>query len=85
MSPVAVNLRAGVVMFFNGSLVHGSYPNRSATRYRRALICHYVPAGAVELATWYTTRLRFDGTTREAFVEATGGGPCGTLQPIAAH
>jgi phytanoyl-CoA hydroxylase len=79
-SPVPVNLRAGDVMFFNGSVVHGSYPNTSRTRFRRSLICHYVPEGAAELAKWYTTRLKFDGSTRAPFVEASGGGPCGTLQ-----
>lgn len=86
MSPVPVNLRAGDVLFFNGSLVHGSFPNTSAKRFRRSLICHYVPESAVELAHWYTTRLRFDGSTRHSFTVASGGGPCGSLQSApAAH
>lgn len=80
MSAVPVNLRAGDVLFFNGSLVHGSYPNTSSSRFRRSLICHYVPESALELAHWYTTRLRFDGSIRQAYIEANGGGPCGTLQ-----
>ena len=79
LSPVPVNLKAGDVLFFNGSVVHGSYPNTSRSRFRRSLICHYVPEGARELARWYTTRLMFNGSTRAAYDEAVGGGPCGTV------
>lgn len=33
---------AGDVVFFHGKTVHGSYANRSADRWRRSFICHYV-------------------------------------------
>jgi ectoine hydroxylase-related dioxygenase (phytanoyl-CoA dioxygenase family) len=36
----------GDVVFFHGKTVHGSYPNRSADRWRRSFICHYVGAHA---------------------------------------
>jgi phytanoyl-CoA hydroxylase len=75
------DLRAGDVLFFNGSLIHGSYPNRSPERFRRALICHYVPESSVEVAHWYRPLLRFDGTVVEK-QNATGGGPCGTVQEM---
>jgi len=76
--PVQLDLRAGDVLFFNGSVIHGSYGNTSQDRFRRAFICHYVPASSSETAHWYRPLLRFDGT--ETFVpEATGGGPCGTV------
>jgi ectoine hydroxylase-related dioxygenase (phytanoyl-CoA dioxygenase family) len=42
--PVA--MVAGDVLFFNGSLVHGSQPNRTADRFRRSFICHYIPRSA---------------------------------------
>src|SRR5690606_26559333 len=41
MEEVPVPLAPGDVLFFNGSVIHGSYPNRSATRFRRSFICHY--------------------------------------------
>lgn len=78
-------LNAGDVLFFNGSLIHGSTPNSSDVRFRRSLICHYVPEGSVEVGHWYRDRmLRFDGTTVD-IPEAAGGGPCGTAQPSGPH
>jgi phytanoyl-CoA hydroxylase len=74
----SVPLRSGDVLFFNGSVIHGSGPNRSATRFRRAFICHYVPLGTIELSRWYSTPYRFSGELVSIPV-ATGGGPCGTI------
>jgi phytanoyl-CoA hydroxylase len=72
---VSVLMEPGDVLFFNGSLVHGSKPNRS-DRFRRALIGHYTEGRAREVARWYHPVLRMDGT--EVEVEAgNGGGPCG--------
>jgi phytanoyl-CoA hydroxylase len=76
-----VRLKAGDVMFFNGSVVHGSYPNTSKTRFRRSLICHYVPASTRELSPGYVDPTLFDGTLIKIDA-AEGGGPCGT--PFAA-
>ncbi|HYO11444.1 MAG TPA: phytanoyl-CoA dioxygenase family protein [Tepidisphaeraceae bacterium] len=81
-SPVPVDLRAGDVLFFNGNVIHGSYPNTSRDRFRRSLICHYVPASTVELAHWYERPMSFDGAVHKIAV-ATGGGPCGSLQEAA--
>ncbi len=75
-----VIMKAGDVLFFNGSLIHGSYPNDSADRFRRSLICHYVPAACAEVARHYRPLLDFQG--REVHrEEAQGGGPCGA--PVA--
>lgn len=73
-----LTLKAGDVLFFNGSLVHGSYPNRSADRFRRALICHYIPASCREAAGFYHPLLRFDGRAVDHIGTSAGGGPCGT-------
>ncbi|HMK85952.1 MAG TPA: phytanoyl-CoA dioxygenase family protein [Steroidobacteraceae bacterium] len=73
----ALTLEAGDVLFFNGSVIHGSGPNLSATRFRRAFICHYVPLGTTELSDWYSTPVRFNGELR-SIPAATGGGPCGS-------
>lgn len=77
MQEVPVYLRAGDMLFFNGSVIHGSYPNASRERFRRAFICHYVPISSQETSHWYRPMLTFDGEIVE-IPEATGGGPCGT-------
>jgi phytanoyl-CoA hydroxylase len=75
----AVPLKAGDVLFFNGNVIHGSYPNRSKLRFRRAFIFHYVPRGTVELSHWYSTPFRFNGELL-SIPAASGGGPCGTAE-----
>lgn len=74
----AVTLKAGDVLFFNGSVIHGSYPNISKDRFRRSLIAHYIPKASVEVSHFYDT-LSFGGE-KISIAEATGGGPCGTPQ-----
>ena len=65
----------GDVLFFNGSLVHGSKPNRSS-RFRRSLVGHYVEGDARECALWYAPALRLDGSLVE-LERGPDGGPCG--------
>jgi ectoine hydroxylase-related dioxygenase (phytanoyl-CoA dioxygenase family) len=72
----AIRMAAGDVLFFNGSLVHGSYPNTSADRFRRALIGHYIEGAADQVAQFYHPALRMDGTPLE-LAESQGGGACG--------
>jgi phytanoyl-CoA hydroxylase len=73
---VPVLMRAGDVLFFNGSVIHGSFPNRSADRFRRALIGHYVVGEAERVSQYYHPVLRMDGT--EAPVGLShGGSECG--------
>ncbi len=72
-------MRAGDVLFFNGSLIHGSYPNRSTDRFRRSFICHYAPRSCEERAGWYRL-FDFDGNPVNRG-EAEGGGPCGDALP----
>jgi hypothetical protein len=74
-----MDMKAGDTLFFNGSVIHGSYPNTSQNRFRRAFICHYVPASSLETSHWYRPMFRFNG--EEVLIpEATGGGPCGVMQ-----
>lgn len=74
VSPVV--MAAGDVLFFNGTLIHGSLPNRSAHRFRRALIGHYITGEADTVSEFYHPVLRMDGT--EVAVGASGsGGACG--------
>jgi phytanoyl-CoA hydroxylase len=79
MSPVPADMKAGDVLFFGGSVIHGSYPNTSGDRFRRAFICHYAPASCTQVGKHYFPLYDFDGQIVER-QEATGGGPCGQLQ-----
>lgn len=76
MQPEPIIMKAGDVLFFNGQLIHGSFPNRSQNRFRRALIGHYIVAEAQEVAKYYHPVLRFDGSTVELEVSEQGG-QCG--------
>jgi phytanoyl-CoA hydroxylase len=78
----AINLKAGDMLFFNGSLIHGSYPNNSQDRFRRAFICHYLPRDSEEASHWYRPLYDFDGIEITTIADATGGGPCGTAQAV---
>jgi ectoine hydroxylase-related dioxygenase (phytanoyl-CoA dioxygenase family) len=57
-----VIMHAGDVLFFNGQLVHGSFPNSSTDRFRRSLIGHYIQGDAQEVGRWYHPALRMDGS-----------------------
>ncbi len=74
VKPVIMN--AGDVLFFNGQLVHGSLPNISSNRFRRALIGHYIVGDAQSVAPYYHPVLRMDGEEIQ-LEQSPGGGPCG--------
>jgi hypothetical protein len=71
-----VRMSPGDVLFFHGSLVHGSMPNTTNDRFRRALIGHYIQADAQQVAEYYHPALRMDGTPLQLGV-SEGGGACG--------
>jgi ectoine hydroxylase-related dioxygenase (phytanoyl-CoA dioxygenase family) len=76
MRVAPVIMKAGDVLFFNGSVIHGSYPNVSRDRFRRALIGHYAVGEATKIGGFYHPVLRMDGSV--ATLEADdSGGPCG--------
>lgn len=71
-----VVMQTGDVLFFNGTLVHGSYPNTTKDRFRRSLIGHYISGEAEQVSKFMKPILRMDGT--EVDLEASlPGGPCG--------
>jgi ectoine hydroxylase-related dioxygenase (phytanoyl-CoA dioxygenase family) len=80
LEPQMMELKAGDVLFFNGSVIHGSTPNTSADRFRRSLIFHYVPASTVEMSHYYEA-ISFDGAKQDIAVNMDGG-PCGTAQEL---
>jgi hypothetical protein len=76
LEAVPVRMEPGDVIFFNGSLIHGSPPNASADRFRRAITGHYISADARQVAKYYQPALSMDG--RELWMDISeGGGPCG--------
>lgn len=76
--PIPALMKAGDVLFFHGNLIHGSGPNTSQNRFRRALIGHYITADAKEAAHFYHPLLRFDGTEAD-LEDAAQGGYCGMV------
>ena len=76
MKAVPVVMDAGDTLFFNGSVVHGSGRNKTADRWRRSFISHYMPATSTHVSEHYFPIYSFDGEeiTYEA---ADRGGPCG--------
>ncbi len=62
IQPVAIEMKAGDILFFNGSLVHGSFPNTSRNRFRRSLIGHYIEGRAQRVSSFDQPVLRMDGT-----------------------
>lgn len=72
-------MEPGDVLFFNGSTVHGSGPNRSEDRFRRSLIFHYVPQSTTDISHWYQV-VDFAGRPQVHVKVNQDGGPCGTLQ-----
>ncbi|MFC4507613.1 MULTISPECIES: phytanoyl-CoA dioxygenase family protein [Streptomyces] len=76
LAPVPVDMAPGDVLFFNGSLVHGSQPNRTGDRFRRSFIGHYVGRSTARIGRYYPT-VSMSGE-RVALPESEGAGPCGT-------
>jgi ectoine hydroxylase-related dioxygenase (phytanoyl-CoA dioxygenase family) len=73
---VPCKMKAGDTLFFNGSSIHGSGPNRSKDRFRRSFICHYVPKSTQRISRHYLPLLTPEG--QDVIIEAnTGGGACG--------
>ncbi|MGL4176326.1 MAG: phytanoyl-CoA dioxygenase family protein [Dermatophilaceae bacterium] len=76
VQPQQTTMAAGDVLFFHGSLVHGSRPNTTADRFRRSLIFHYIPEASREVARFYHPLLTTDGE-EVRIAEAADGGACG--------
>lgn len=84
LSAVPVDMEPGDVLFFNGSLVHGSGPNHSGDRFRRSFIGHYVGRSAERIGRYYPTLSM--GGEPVPLLESEGAGPCGTeFAPTGPH
>jgi ectoine hydroxylase-related dioxygenase (phytanoyl-CoA dioxygenase family) len=76
MEAIPVRLQAGDVLFFNGSMIHGSNPNHSTDRFRRAFICHYAPSSATEIGQHYNPLYTNEGDAIK-LIYSKDAGPCG--------
>ncbi len=77
--PVPMIMKKGDVLFFNGSVIHGSFKNRSETRFRRTIIGHYIAAEAQQVAKYYFPVFRMDGSiVEDGIAQSAPSGPCGT-------
>ena len=77
-------MKAGDTLFFNGSSIHGSGPNRSKERFRRSFICHYVPKSTQRISKHYLPLLTPEG--EDVMIEANhAGGPCGSSWEGGSH
>jgi phytanoyl-CoA hydroxylase len=82
--PVLISMEPGDALIFNGSVIHGSGPNRSKTLFRRSFICHYTPASTKNISKFYSPALRMSGEPLELEL-SEGGGPCGAEWTGATH
>lgn len=81
---VQTEMQAGDVLFFHGSLVHGSRSNGSPNRFRRSLIFHYIPQSSVEIARFYLPLIAPSGE-EVPVAESPDGGPCGVGWSVGPH
>jgi hypothetical protein len=75
-SPEPMLMHRGDVLFFNGSMVHGSTRNNAKERFRRSLFSHYITASTREVGRWYLPALSMDGDFVD-FNISSGTTPCG--------
>ena len=74
----AIVMEPGDVVFFHGSTIHGSAPNRSPDRFRRAVIAHYATGDARSIHADYHPVVRLDGAPG-SLARSAEGGPCGVF------
>jgi phytanoyl-CoA hydroxylase len=78
LKPIPAILEAGDVLFFNGNVIHGSYPNESEDKFRRSFICHYAGISTTKAGGYYKPLFKQDGTSYDDVDINEGAGPCGT-------
>jgi phytanoyl-CoA hydroxylase len=76
MKAVDCVMNPGDTLFFGGSVIHGSGPNRTKDRFRRSFIGHYAAGSLEKISKFYLPLVRLDGTDVEVAANI-GGGVCG--------
>ncbi len=72
-----VDMMRGDVVFFNGTIIHGSPENRTPDRFRRSFVGHYIGRSAKRVSLFYHPVLNMAGVP-VAIEKNLSGGPCGT-------
>ena len=76
MESKSMIMNAGDVLFFNGTVIHGSHPNTTEDRFRRSLIAHYVTSESEQLTKYDQPVLTMDGE-EQWLTFSEEGGACG--------
>lgn len=84
MKAVEVKMNPGDTLFFGGSVIHGSGPNRTTDRFRRSFIGHYAAGSLDKISKFYLPVVGLDGADI-AVTAASGGGACGESWEGAVH
>ncbi|MEZ4710209.1 MAG: phytanoyl-CoA dioxygenase family protein [Caldilineaceae bacterium] len=77
LQPLPMILEPGDVLFFNGQIIHGSFPNTTRDRFRRTLVGHYIEGHAQQVAAFDHPVLRMDGAEVTEMGRSPDGGECG--------
>lgn len=77
LQPVPMIMAPGDVLFFNGQIIHGSFPNTTKDRFRRSLVGHYIEGHARQVAAFDLPVLRMDGSVVSEMQSSPDGGECG--------
>jgi ectoine hydroxylase-related dioxygenase (phytanoyl-CoA dioxygenase family) len=72
MDALPLVMDAGDAVFFAGALIHGSPPNGTKDRFRRALTGHYIAPTAEKVVAYYRPVLRMDGSPCGVWVDRDG-------------
>ncbi len=56
-----MRMKAGDTLFFNGTVIHGSGPNRSKNRFRRSFICHYAGGSTEHISRYFNPMITMAG------------------------
>lgn len=77
MHAAPVEMDRGDVLFFDGRLIHGSKPNRTADRWRRTFVAHYLPLTTSACADGYNRLIEASGVTIDIDASGPDSDPCG--------
>lgn len=76
LKAIDVPMEPGDTLFFGGSTIHGSGPNRTKDRFRRSFIGHYASGSIEKISKFYLPLVKLDGTDYAVSAQQ-GGGACG--------
>lgn len=76
MQVMTVKMNVGDAIFFSGNIIHGSYPNRTKDRFRRAFITHYAASSTKRAGNIYSSMYTMKGE-KVKIDHSIAAGPCG--------